>query len=157
MIYLFTASKKSSNSTTQMGNTNSYTKKKSSTPIAASGYSSRSTEEAVVEKSLTPKPVVTKESPSASAAANKRPSQRPLPTKSSSGSLRTSALKNNEGHKTTSEGSAQGPSAHGPAQISRDDSPSSTKVNVSSSSSDSSVSPPPLPNPMESLELPRVT
>ena len=141
-----------------MGNTNSYTKKKSSTPIAASGYSSRSTEEAVVEKSLTPKPVVTKESPSASAAANKRPSQRPLPTKSSSGSLRTSALKNNEGHKTTtSEGSAQGPSAHhGPAQasaISRDDSPSSTKVNVSSSSSDSSVSPPPLPNPMESLEV----
>ena len=67
------------------------------------------------EKSA-PKPVVTKES-----SANKRPSQRPLP-KTSSG-LRTNTLK-----------------AERIDQSSRDESPSSTKVNVSS---DSSVSPPP--------------
>ena len=155
------ASKKSSNSTTsQMGNASSYTKKKSSTPIsAASGHhSSRSEESAaaaattvVVEKSLTsPKPVVTKES-----AANKRPSQRPLPTKSSIGSLRTSALKNNDhNNKTTGE------AAVGASIISsRDESPSSTKVNVSSSDDggSSSVTPPPpsLPNnnPIEPTEV----
>jgi predicted Ser/Thr protein kinase len=71
------------------------------------------------------KPVVTKES-----AANKRPSQRQLPTTTAAATSTNAGLKQNLHLKAV-------------VHEQRDDSPSSTHVNVSSSSDGDSVSPPP--------------